>query len=257
MNDEEKKSKAKLEKAKLEKKVADKEAAQVFELVRLRNNFYRDSYRRLITLLLLMAAAIVALSSIMYYMYTHRPAPKYFATDTQGQLIQIMPLNKPGISDGEVLNWATRGITAAFTLNFVQWRQQLQTVQDTYFTISGSENYLDALKGAQTLDLIQKNKFVATAEATAAPIITRRAPDNSPNPYYWIIKMPILMTLQNTENLIRMNMEVEMIVVRSSRFIDNKAVSIDAARGIGISRFLARSLRQPNQPVPAASNSEV
>ncbi|HRE30926.1 MAG TPA: DotI/IcmL/TraM family protein, partial [Candidatus Berkiella sp.] len=67
------------------------------ELVVLRNNFYRDNYRRL---MLVCLGLICLTGGLIYwglYERTHKPLPQYFATTYDGKLIPLIPLSEPGI----------------------------------------------------------------------------------------------------------------------------------------------------------------
>lgn len=53
--------------------------------------FYRDSYRRLFTVAFLLSFLVFALLGLIFYQYKTRPTVKYFATTSNGQLIEIHP----------------------------------------------------------------------------------------------------------------------------------------------------------------------
>lgn len=55
--------------------------------------FYRDSYRRLFTWAFVLLIIIFALIAITFYQYKTRPVVKYFATTSNGQLIEIHPIS--------------------------------------------------------------------------------------------------------------------------------------------------------------------
>ena len=61
-------------------------ADEAFEIVRLRYNFYRDNYRRLVITLLLMIIINLGLIGTLVYLLTHCPAPQYFATSADGTI---------------------------------------------------------------------------------------------------------------------------------------------------------------------------
>src|ERR1700738_2595763 len=96
------------------------------EVVRLRNNFYRDGYRRVLSALLIMVLINIILVSILGYLVTHPAKPQYFATTRDGKILRLFPLSEPAITTSELLQWAATAATAANTYNFVNYRKELQ-----------------------------------------------------------------------------------------------------------------------------------
>ena len=119
-------------------------ADDAVELVRLRNDFYRDNHRKIVLALLVAVATIILLCGTLAYVVTHPPAPKYFATSIDGRIIPIVPLNEPNMPTSALLLWSNQAATAAFTYDFVNYRQALQSASD-YFTPDGWRDFLNAL----------------------------------------------------------------------------------------------------------------
>ena len=73
-------------------------ADKAVELVHLRNNFYRDSYRKVLFVLFFMLIANVMLVFGIMYVIKNPPQPKYFATNDDGRITLIHPLSAPVMS---------------------------------------------------------------------------------------------------------------------------------------------------------------
>ena len=129
------------------------------ELVRLRNNFYRDNYRKVVSALLVALLAIIALVGAIVYLVMDRPAPTYFATTDSGNIIPIVPLDRPIVNDQSILRWATTAAVSAYTFNFLNYRQQLQTASQ-YFTEDGWQNYMAKLQQSGNLDSVIKRQLI-------------------------------------------------------------------------------------------------
>lgn len=238
---------------KLTKAEIKKASLDAFELVRLRNFFYRDNYRRLVLLALFLSFIIFCLCVSVYYLYKNRPAPRYFATNIQGQILPLVPLDKPSLSEAELLSWVQRATTAALTMNYVEYREQLQRAIDTYFTPAAGEDYLKGLDAAQFIGTVKANGYVVTAVANQAPTVESQGVwaavgnqlDKYAGLYYWKIKMPVTRTY-HTPNKTGINekLEVLLIIVRSSMGVDQSAKNLDGARGIGIGQIVISSLTQ-------------
>lgn len=228
---------------KQQKATEKQEVKDAYELIRLRNYFYRDSYRRLVGLLLFLAVTVILLVSEVIYLYKHQPPPRYFATNVQGQLMELESMNKPSLSQAELLDWARRAVVSAYTFNYVQYRQQLETAKDTYFTEQGGEDYLTALDTSKILARVREAQLIVTVEPLEAPNVIQSGVLNRgeyKNRYFWQVTMPVKVIEQNPGLIRSRTMEVQLVIVRSSLFVDREAVTFDGVKGIGIAQFIAK-----------------
>ena len=96
------------------------------ELVTLRNNFYRDNFRRMVWVLLISLIVNVILLAGLVTLSNRQPHSYYFATTSDGQIIPIVPLEQPLMTDEAVRSWVARNVPQIYTLDFVNYRQQYQ-----------------------------------------------------------------------------------------------------------------------------------
>jgi len=195
--------------------------------VALRNNFYRDGQRKMILVLLVSMLANVILASMLIYIITHPPAPKYFATSINGRIVPLFPLNEPNQSDPAILQWANQAAIAAFTYNFVNYRTELQA-SSGFFTSDEWTRFLTALEQSNNLDAVKAKKMIVSAVATRAPIILQKGILNGS--YAWRVQMPILVTFQSASEFAQQNNVVTMTITR--------VPTLNSPRGIGISQFV-------------------
>lgn len=163
------------------------------QLVMKRNLFYRDNYRRIVMLLLLMIIVNIALVVFVSYQFANRPSPKYFATTGDGKILPLYPLRAPMMSKTEILQWADMAATFAFTFDFNNWRKQLQEASN-YFTSGGWTNFQDALKSSNNLETVIAKKLEVSAVSTGTPVILEQGIFNSR--YSWKVQIPLLLTYQ-------------------------------------------------------------
>lgn len=195
--------------------------------VTLRNSFYRDGQRRLVSGLLITLLVNVIMASLLVYVFTHPPEPKYFATSINGRITPLFPLDQPNQSDSAVLQWANQAAIAAFTYNFVNYRDELQS-SSGFFTADGWQQFLTALQQSNNLDAVKAKKLIVSAVATRAPIILQKGMLNGR--YSWRIQMPLLVTYQSASEFSQQNNVVTMLITRVS--------TLNSPRGIGISQFV-------------------
>lgn len=203
-------------------------ADDALELVKLRNNFYRDNYRRLVGVLLLLIMINLGLIVAIAYLITHRPAPQYFATSADGRITPLYALNQPVVTSAELLQWANQAVTEAYSYSFVNYRKQLQDASQ-YFTAEGWNQYQEALKASRNLETVIAKKFVVTAAATGAPVITDQGIIQGR--YAWRINIPLVVTYENTAERIQQPVVVTILVIRVS--------NLDIPKGIAIAQFYA------------------
>lgn len=202
-------------------------AEDALTVVALRNKFYKDSQRKVILALLIALIVNIVLAVLLVYMITHPPAPKYFATSINGRITPLFPLNEPNQSDSAVLQWANQAAIAAFTYNFVNYRDELQA-SSGFFTPEGWDQFLNALQQSNNLDAVKAKKLIVSAVATRAPIILQKGVLNGN--FSWRIQMPILVTYQSASEFTQQNNVVTMLITRIS--------TLNSPRGIGISQFV-------------------
>ena len=203
-------------------------ATDAVEIVKLRNDFQRDGHRRVLLGLLISVVLNILLGSSFVYLATHPPAPQYFATTINGRITPLIPLDQPNMPPSTLLQWANSAAIAAYTYNFVNYRQELQSASE-FFTPAGWNEFLNALKGSNNLSAVLDKKLVVSAVATGAPIVLDQGVINGT--YTWTVQMPMLVTYQSASNNARQNIMVKMIIQRIS--------TLNSARGIGISSFVA------------------
>lgn len=200
------------------------------ELVMLRNNFYRDNFRRMMIVCLALLAIIAGLISYIFYQEQNKPKPTYFATTSDGKLIKLIPLNQPNLKSNALLQWATEAGTAAYTFNFVNYRKALQDVRQ-YFTKRGYENFLKALTDSRNLEAVKSKKLVVSAVPTGAPVILKEGATSNGR-YAWQVQFPMLLTYQSASDSIRQNIIVTMLITRIP--------TLESEKGVGIASFVVR-----------------
>jgi intracellular multiplication protein IcmL len=201
--------------------------ADAIEIVKSRNDFYRDNYRKVVTALLLSAFIIFILALALIYVVLNPPAPKYFATSTDGRIVNLIPLDQPNLSDAALLQWANTAAVAAYSYNFVNYRQALQDAT-AYFTPEGQDSFLSAVRSSNNLEAVISKKLVVSAVATGAPVILQKG--ILAGQFTWKVQIPLLVTFQSASQVSQQSVTVTLLIVRMS--------TLSSARGIGIAQFI-------------------
>jgi intracellular multiplication protein IcmL len=126
------------------------------------------------------------------------------------------------------LQWAERSAIAAYSYNFVNYREALQSVQNS-FTPEGWNNFELALRDSRMLETILAKKLVVSAVATGAPIILDQGVIN--DRYAWKIRLPILVSYQSSSENTQQPLIITLVVSR--------VPTLNTPRGIAIASFVA------------------
>lgn len=205
-------------------------AEEALTEVTMQNKFYRDGQQKLMFALLVAVLIIFVTGSMLAYIVTHPPEPKYFATSINGRITPLTALTEPNQSDSAVLQWANQAAIAAFTYNFVNYSDELKA-SSSFFTADGWQQFLEALQQSNNLEQVKAKKLIVSAVATRAPIILQKGLLNGR--FSWRVQMPILVTYQSASEFYQQNNVVTMLITRIS--------TLDSPRGIGISQFVVGS----------------
>ena len=177
-----------------------------------RNGFYRDAYRRVVLILLVLFVVNCGLAGAIVYKFLNPPPAQYFAATPDGRIINIHKLTDPVVSDKFVLQWTADAVRAAFSEDYVHWRKQLQDAS-VNFTADGWKNFLKAFKSSNNLKTLLNMKMVSDAKLTGSPeIVAQTKVDGH---WAWKVEMPLLVTYTDgKQNTINMPWKVIVIVIR-------------------------------------------
>ncbi len=194
-----------------------------------RNEFYRDGYRNMLRLSLLLGVVIVGLIGVMFYVVNiHQPENRYFATTEDGRLIPMVPLNQPNLSTPALMSWVAQAATEVMTFGFNDYRRRLQESSRNY-TKRGWESFTGALQKSRIIEMVDANQQVVTAAPQGAPILESEG--LVAGRYQWVIQVPLTVTYQSGNRTKTDNMLVTVVVVRVPR--------LESPNGVGIEQWIA------------------
>lgn len=188
---------------------------------------FRNDSQSLVLILVIISAMInFVLMLVLIYKIMYPLEARYYGTITQGRTFPLTPLMEPNQSDSAVTEWANQAAISAFTLDFVNYSQQLNQASQ-YFTTEGWQQFLDSLQQANNIEEIRQKRLTVTAVAQNTPVILQKGVLNGR--FSWRIQMPILITYQSSSSIQQQTSVVTMLV--------NRISTLESYRGIGISQF--------------------
>lgn len=198
------------------------------QIVGLRNEFYRDNYRRVLSAVVFLVIIAIVQTALIAYLVITRPAPTYFAASSNGRIMPLVPLDEPNLSTSALLQWATQAAVAAYTYNYVNYRKELQAASE-FFTPEGWQSFLEALDKSKNLTTVIERKLVVSAIVTGAPVILEQGVRNGR--YTWRVQMPITVTYQGANTQRQETYALTLLIGRVS--------TLQSVSGVGIAQLVA------------------
>lgn len=177
----------------------------------LRDSYTRERHYFLMRIIVVVVLALIV-STVGNIMMASKPVEyRYFATDSEGRIKELTPLNNPVQSVNAMLNWTVNSITQTYTFSFANYRQELQAAQSN-FTPGGWQGFERALESSRILATVIENRYVTTAVPTGAPVIVAEGLTNGR--YAWRIQVPITVTYQSAARQTSQSLLVTVTIVR-------------------------------------------
>lgn len=158
------------------------------------------------------------------------PLREYFASDN-GRIFPMIPMSQPYRKPGDVIQFAKDTLTRSFTMDFENYRQDLEDNRPRY-TRLGFKSYIDALQNAGILELVRQKRMNMSITAGTG-VLVRDGIENGV--YFWTIEIPIQIKL--TGQISELPTQRFLATVRVER-ID----TLDSIEGIGAAQLVTKPL---------------
>ncbi len=136
----------------------------------------------------------------------------YFAATADGRIQQLVPLDKPYISEAGLMNWVTQAITETYTMDFHNYRKTLSRAQPFYSRGAWKE----LLKQVEPMvNSVVDNRLMLFAVADEAPRMLAQGLYTK-DLYAWKVEFPMSITHQTTEGTQTFHWLVQAVVARAN-----------------------------------------
>ncbi len=191
-----------------------------------RNQFFRNQYRKLLKLLLILIIICATLSAVLSFLLWSAKPAKYYASTNTGNVVALSPLSSPVVTQDYVLQWAELVARSAYTLDFGTYESQLQKTSQ-YFTPEGWQAFNEALKTSSLLDTVINEKLAVSVVVNGPAVMINRYIRHGR--FTWEIQMPLLMSYTSANMTKKKQIYVSMTVTR--------VPELEEARGIAVTNF--------------------
>lgn len=206
-------------------------AEQGMEKVQLRNDFYRDSDKKLFIAAIASVVGLVAQSLIAFSVFTAKNERVYFATDKNGSIVQLYALGQPNQKDAVVSQWVANALVDTFSFNFTDYKTRLNESTMEWFTKEGAEGLLSALNSAEVIKALLDRKMILSLALESTPVLLEQK-QNENGVWIWTFQVNGVMTYrtQTQESSSKVTFMVQ---------VDRRSV-MENADGLGISKVIMK-----------------
>jgi intracellular multiplication protein IcmL len=190
---------------------------------------FEISYKVMARVALGLALSTTLLAATTAWLAFSRPEPRYFATTSDGQLLPLVPLDRPHQSAAEVSNFAVKAVTTSLTYDFANYRADFNNALQYFTKPAGWNQFVEAVQKSQMLDLVQSRRLNTTAVANNAVIV--REGINDRGVYEWIVQIPLRVTYQSASEVTGQNFMITVNIERLQTY--------ESPYAMAISRFIA------------------
>jgi intracellular multiplication protein IcmL len=196
-----------------------------------RYEWYRDGFRLLLGLLLLVSFTLAVSMGLNIFLFTHQPAPKFLIQTADHQLVGVTPLDEPSFGDDYITQWVVEAILAANNWSFANYREALQKACNQYFTPNGCQEYRDALIRIGNLESVKTKRLNVRAVVVKPPLIVNKVVSGQTQRFIWNMQMEVMVSYLSSAEQTSQNVIVNLVVVR-------RPLS-EYEKGIGIEKYVA------------------
>ena len=161
-------------------------------------DWYRTQFRRSMKLSLCLVAALCLSLAVSALLLLNQPKPCYFAATPDLRLAPMVPLDQPLLTQEGLLTWASNAIAGAMSLNFLEWREKLESIRP-HFEDEAFKSFLASLQSSGVLDMIRDKRLSASAVATRAPVIIASCLVSGKTT--WKIEFPLIVSYESSQGV--------------------------------------------------------
>ena len=161
-------------------------------------DWYRTQFRRSMKLSLCLVAALCLSLAVSALLLLNQPKPQYFAATPDLRLAPMIPLDQPLLTQEGLLTWVSDTITGAMSLNFLEWREKLESIRP-HFDDAAYKSFLASLQSSGILDMIRDKRLSASAVATRAPVII--ASGLVGGKATWKVEFPLIVSYESSQGV--------------------------------------------------------
>lgn len=206
------------------KKNTQSNTGQGLDAVVERREFYKDMYSKQWKVAIAGVVSLIASIMVLTASLMKEETNKYFAVDSNFQMIQLIALDQPNVKNSVVANWLTRSLVDTFDFNYHNIKQHLNETSMKWFTKEGANALITALDTSGNFDVILERKLLVSLAITDVPVVVKEGVLN--NIKLWKLQVPATITYRNESSVSSNNVVFTVTISRVSLLSDPVGLGI-------------------------------
>lgn len=202
----------------------------------------------------LLLVVILANIQIASALLNRFPLRQYIYTQNAAAVCTFASIEEPGVvTDAIVSNYAAKIAIDLNSLDFANWRTDINRIMDASFTQRGRVAYLEALDNSSILKTVLQNRYAMSSIIRSDDLVVIKSKGIENDRYVWHVVVPVTIGYATDRDYRPENRDLEIVVVRAPVTADNPyGLLVDAV-------FSAQTLIQDSARaglVPAADRDQ-
>lgn len=190
----------------------------------LRDDFYRDSFMRVVMVILGLLVSMSGLLAVSLYIHLNKPKPVLFGVDSEWRIQPSVALDQPYISLADLNQWVVNALSRSFTLDFLNYNDQLENAKQ-FFTDEGWKVFLNQLNIYANYNNVQANKVFVSGTPAGAPSLINQGLTGGR--FGWIVEIPYTLSYAGFNPPPSRTITLSLLIVRVSTLNNLSGVAID------------------------------
>lgn len=158
------------------------------ENLHLEQNLYQS--RKTVRLSAVIAGCSIVANIVLVAGFFQYPKYKTIQTIDNSVICELSPQDNPILSHASIEDFAKSAALAAYSYDYVNYREMLHSATTKYFTEDGKEAFNRVLNNSGFVNHILANKLSIKPVVLSAPRLENQGVDKFNN-LYWIVRVPI------------------------------------------------------------------
>ena len=171
-----------------------------------------------------LTVAICLLIATSMYLVLIKPPPQFFSVGDQFRIQPEIPVNQAHLPLGEVLQWTSDTLQQVFTLDFLNYNDQLASYKE-HFTPEGWKVFLNQLNNYVNYNTVKSKMLFSSAVPNGAPFVLNQGLLSGR--YAWWVQMPIKIKFVGVGSAEDQSLTLQILVVRVPTKDNLSGVAID------------------------------
>ncbi|MCD6039398.1 MAG: hypothetical protein K0S27_798 [Gammaproteobacteria bacterium] len=196
-------------------------AGEELPIIRLRRDFNRDGFHKVLFVLGVFVISIILLIATSVDLLLSKPEPIKFSTDNEWRIVKPVPIEQPYLIQPDLIQWVSGVLPRLFNYDFMNYANELQK-NEHYFTEKGWKKFLALLNNYAPYTTVLNSKLFIKGSVEGAPFLLNQGV--LAGRYSWWVQMPVSINYSGGYSQM---LDLQALVVRVSTLDNLYGVAIE------------------------------